>query len=178
MSSIFAQIPTAVTESKFFPVRKRRKRPYSLSELVMGAMPLGFYASNTPNVLSTSFQPTLPARPGNPQERHAYEQERRDAAYVFAASRTTRAREGREHAFPQEVDEASPRGHRDSIKHRPGSSEYRTRRSDASSQKDARHEKFQQNRMDFNRRPGAHRKGKRDFEPYAGSEPEAKRPKN
>ena len=54
--SVFDHIPTSINspiESEFFPVpRRRKRRPISLTELLLGGLPKGFYPTYSQNVMN------------------------------------------------------------------------------------------------------------------------------
>ena len=103
------------TESAFFPVpagQRQSQQRITMSGLVMGSMPQGFFPSHRPSVLSLNpTQLTLPEQPGNQQELMDIKEERIDDAMSSAAARTTQRSERRIGIIPRSRVKAKRKGY-------------------------------------------------------------------
>ena len=104
--SVFDHIPTSINspiESEFFPVPRRRKRkPISLTELLLGGLPKGFYPTYSQNVMNMNpAQYELPPDVGgsaDDQYRRAEEANRfTEFSVEVAAEGTNRHRPPKSH---------------------------------------------------------------------------------
>ena len=170
--SVFDHIPTSINspiESEFFPVPRRRKRkPISLTELLLGGLPKGFYPTYSQNVMNMNpAQYELPPDVGgsaDDQYRRAEEANRfTEFGVEVAAEGTNRHRPPKRHFIvpnspqfpflpPDPSLPPSPSSNKipqpEDIKKGPGQKSKKTRRSKRLIEKRVAKENAQENSYD------------------------------
>ena len=171
--SVFDHIPTSINspiESEFFPVPRRRKRkPISLTELLLGGLPKGFYPTYSQNVMNMNpAQYELPPDVGgsaDDQYRRAEEANRfTEFSVEVAAEGTNRHRPPKSHFIvpnsprfppflpPYPPSPSSPSSNKkpqpEDIKEEPGQKSEKTRRSKRLREKRDAKENAQENSYD------------------------------